>query len=72
MGLMGTRGHNKGNYSWLDGWTDGRTEETEGRRQGGRTEEMKEGRMGGRRESRNEGYNRARLLSRSVRYNFRH
>jgi len=59
MGLIGTRGPNKGNYSWVDGWT-------EGRRQGGRTEEMKEGRIGRRRESRNKGYNRARLLSRSA------
>jgi len=35
MGLMGTRGPKKGKYSWMDGWTDGRTEGMEGKRQGG-------------------------------------
>ena len=47
MGLMGTRGPKKGNYSWMDGWLDGRTEGMEGRTQGERTEELKDGREEG-------------------------
>jgi hypothetical protein len=30
---MGTKGPNKENYSWIDRWTDGRTEGMEGVRQ---------------------------------------
>ena len=36
MGLMGTRGPNKGNYCWLDGWMDRQKDRRDGKEEEGR------------------------------------
>jgi hypothetical protein len=41
MGLMGTRGPKKGNYSWMDGWLDGQMDGQKGWKEGGRERGLK-------------------------------
>ena len=38
MGLMGTRGPKKENYSWMDGWMDRWKDRKDGRKKAGREE----------------------------------